>query len=316
MNETEAFIFDRYEFAIRLATCHRPRPDSTPLDSNGVPLHLTSASSGLTAYFRRIGMKAADALHWYREAASGTLTLPIPDNPSERGRFDGSPLHSAPLIDEPPWPQLAFPISDQSFFGSGQIIYPVPFIGPGAQPARIHRLMSAADSNLEALSRDPSLCDWLARQIHFRIDDYLELLGSIVLVAPDPEVAKVQQYLTRDTARKEQLATVIHARGGKTLEGLLLTVFEERFGAISTFEQRTVPADGHVVTKPPGEIRASGYMLDDNLRRASLCRDFLGIVLSGRDGDGYLGFGVGPLGLNIPQEIFPEIMFVDRGATT
>ena len=61
-------------------------------------------------------MKAADALHWYREAASGTLTLPIPDNPSERGRFD------------------------VSFFGSGQIIYPVPFIGPGAQPARIHRL--------------------------------------------------------------------------------------------------------------------------------------------------------------------------------
>ncbi len=284
MNETEAFIFDRYEFAIiRLATCRnvnqktqpsllvfaslefvhsdRPRPDSTPLDSNGVPPHLTSASSGLTAYFRRIGMKAADALHWYREAASGTLTLPIPDNPSERGRFDGSPLHSAPLIDEPPWPQLAFPISDQSFFGSGQIIYPVPFIGPGAQPARIHRLMSAADSNLEALPRDPSLCDWLARQIHFRIDDYLELLGSIVLVAPDPEVAQVQQYFTRDTARKEQLATVIHARGGKTLEGLLLTVFEERFGAISTFEQRTVPADGHVVTKPPGEIRASGYML-------------------------------------------------------
>jgi hypothetical protein len=121
--------------------------------------------------------------------------------------------------------------------------------------------MSAADPDLESLARDPRLCDWLAPRVHFRVEDYLELLGSIVLIAPDPQVAKVKQYFTRDAARKERLVTQVQARARQNLQGLQLTIFEERFGAISTFRQLAVPPDGNVVTEPPGEIRASGYML-------------------------------------------------------
>jgi hypothetical protein len=285
MSEAETSIFDQYESAIiRVATCRaigeksrppllvfaslefahsdRPRPDSTPLNGDGVPPHLRSpGSSGLIAYFRRVAMKATEALRWYRDAAKGVLTTPVPDDPLERGRFDGTALRSPTLVDEPAWPQLAFPISDQSLFGSGQIAYPTPFLGPGALPARIHRLMSAADPDLESLARDPRLCDWLAPRVHFRVEDYLELLGSIVLIAPDPQVAKVKQYFTRDAARKERLVTQVQARARQNLQGLQLTIFEERFGAISTFRQLAVPPDGNVVTEPPGEIRASGYML-------------------------------------------------------
>jgi hypothetical protein len=65
------------------------------------------------------------------DAAKGVLTTPVPDDPLERGRFDGTALRSPTLVDEPVWPQLAFPISDQSLFGSGQITYPTPFLGPG-----------------------------------------------------------------------------------------------------------------------------------------------------------------------------------------
>jgi hypothetical protein len=285
MSQNSASIFDRYEWAIvRLATCRaiseksrpsllvfaslefvhsgRPRPDSTPLNSDELPPYLRSPGSyGLVAYFRRVAMNATEALRWYRSAADGILTIPVPDDPSERGRFDGTPLRSPILVDEPTWPQLAFPISDQSVFGSGDVTYPTPFLGPGALPARIHRLMSAADPDLEALARDPHLCAWLASRIHFRVEDYIELLGSIVLVAPDPQVAKVSQYFTRDAARKERLVTQVHAHAGQPLQNLTLTVFEERFGAISTFEQLPVPPDGNLVTEPPGEVRASGYML-------------------------------------------------------
>lgn len=283
IEETPA-LFDCYGSAIvRMATClaneekshppllvfaslefvhsDRPYPDSTPL-ADGVPSHTRgSGSSGLRVYFRRVAMRASDALQWYREASSGTLTVPIPGDPADRGRFDGTPLRSPALIEEPPWPQLAFPIADQSLFSGGQITYPTPFLGPGSMPARIHRLMAAADPDLDSLSHDPVACDWLAPRIHFRIDDYGELLGGIVLVAPDPQVRKVAQFFTRDAAKKERLVTQVQARAKQNLEGLGLTIFEERFGAISTFRQVSVPADGYVVTEPPAEIRASGYML-------------------------------------------------------
>jgi hypothetical protein len=97
--EADTFIFARYEWAIiRLATCRaigeksqppllvfaslefvhsdRPRPDSTPLNSDGMPPYLRSpGSSGLIAYFRRVAMKATEALRWYRDAADGVLLM-------------------------------------------------------------------------------------------------------------------------------------------------------------------------------------------------------------------------------------------------
>jgi hypothetical protein len=277
-------LFDCYDFAIvRLATClavaekarapllvfasvefvhaGRPTPDSTPLIGDVPPHTRGDGSSGLRVYFRRVGMGAREALHWYREAIKGNLTVPIPIDPVDRGRFDGDALRCPSLIEEPPWPRLAFPISDQSLFNAGQITFPTPFLGPGSTPARIHRLMAAADPDLDSLSKDLAASDWLAPRIHFRVDDYPELLGGIVLIAPDPQVEKVSQYFSRDAQRKEWLVTQIQARPKQSLDGLGLTIFEERFGAISTFRQLDVPSEGYVITDPPAEIRASGYML-------------------------------------------------------
>jgi hypothetical protein len=155
---------------------------------------------------------------------------------------------------------VAFPISDHSLFG-GESYYPTPFIGPGAAPARIHRLMSAADPDLEVLTHDLAVCNWLSSRIHFRIDDYPELLGSIVLVAPDPQVRSVKQYFTRDKDQKEWLVTGLQPRTGQNLEGLELTILEERFGAISTFLRPPIPSHGMIVTEAPSQIRSSGYML-------------------------------------------------------
>jgi len=285
LTENETTLFACYEWAIiRLATAlpvadrsrppllafasvefvhsDRPRPDSTPLDERGIPPHTRGdGPSGMRLYFRRAALAAADALQWYRGVAKGTLTVPIPSDPSERGRHDGEPLRGPALVDEPPWPKLAFPIVDSSLFAGSKATYPAPFLGPGAAPARIHRLMAAADPDLESLTHDPIACKWLAPRIHFRIDDYPELLGAAILIAPDPQVAGVKQFFTRDASKRELLVTLVQARAKQQVQGLDLTIFEERFGAISTFLRAVVPADGIVVTEPPAEIRASGYML-------------------------------------------------------
>jgi hypothetical protein len=226
----------------------------------GVPPYI-EGSSGLRVYFRRVGMKSSEALGWYRAAAKGELTVPMAADPAERGRFDGRPLSGPPVIDEPRWPRLAFPLPDQSLFGGVLRAYPTPFLGSGAAPARIHRLMASADPYLESLADDIRACDWLASRIHFRIEEYRELLGSLILVAPDPQVEKVSQYFVRDARKHERLVTQVQARPGQRLDHLQLTVLEERFGAISTFRQLDVPPDGIVVTEGPAEIRESGYLL-------------------------------------------------------
>ena len=97
MSEAETAFHAGYEWAIvRLATClpddrrdqpsllvfasvefvhgDRPKPDSTPLDKNDVPSYIRSErSSGSKIYFRRVAMRASDALAWYRKAATGNL---------------------------------------------------------------------------------------------------------------------------------------------------------------------------------------------------------------------------------------------------
>jgi hypothetical protein len=205
-------------------------------------------------------MRATDAVDWYEKAAAGKVTIPLAVDEGDRGRYDGGSLRAPSLTEEPPWPRFAFPIDSQSLFG-GEAYYPTPFVGPGAAPARIHRLMAAADPDLDILSRDLSVCEWLARRIHFRVDEYPELLGSIALVAPDPQVQSVRQYFARDKRGRERLVTLLQPRPGHNLEELELTILEERFGAMSTFSRPSIPPDGRIITEAPAEIRTSGYML-------------------------------------------------------
>jgi hypothetical protein len=181
LTESETAFFADYEWAIiRLATAlpvagrshppllvfasvefvhsDRPRPDSTPLDELGIPPHTRGEGpSGMRVYFRRAALAAADALRWYRDVAKGALTVPIPWDPHERGRHDGGPLRGPALVDEPPWSKLAFPIVDSSLFAGSKATYPAPFLGPGTAPARIHRLMAAADPDLEFPTTSPPL---------------------------------------------------------------------------------------------------------------------------------------------------------------
>ena len=206
--------------SVELVHSDRPRPDSTRLDERGIPPHTRGhGPSGVRVYYRRVALAAADALQWYRYVANGTRIVPIPSAPEERGRYDGSPLRGPALIDEPPWPKLAFPMVDSSLFAGSNATYPVPFLGPGAAPARIHRLMAAADPDLELLSHDPVACKWLAPRIYFRIDDYPELLGAAVLIAPDPQVAGVQTILharSRERASRDSCGAARQAKRSRT----------------------------------------------------------------------------------------------------
>ena len=154
--------------------------------------------------------------------------------------------------------ELSF--TDQARFGGSQAIYPTPFSAPERRPHVFTGLWPSPIPILNCWSVMLSSATGSHLAYTFASKIIVSCWGHL-LVAPDPSVAKVSQFFARDEHKRERLVTLVQPRNKQTLNDLRLTVYEQRFGAISTFEQRTVPTDGCIITESPGEIRASGYML-------------------------------------------------------
>lgn len=225
--------------SVELVTSSRPEPDGTPLDKRGVPQTHLAGGAGLDLAFRRVAMDAAEAVAWYRSLGNGP-TLPVPRHEAERGRYDGTPMRTAALNDEPAWPSLSTPLADPSLFGSADDFYPTPFIGAGAHPARVHRQLAPMTPLMERVLDDAGARTWLRRRIHFDVARHDELVGGSVLVVPDPDVRAVHTSMARDADGREHLVGEVLARRGRKLDGLTLTLFEERFGAMHLFENFAV----------------------------------------------------------------------------
>lgn len=245
--------------SVELIAASRPVPDSMPVNDKGIPQTYRAKNSGISIAFRRVAMTAKAAVNWYRNLKHSP-TLPEPLNDSDRGNYDGGPIVTATLLDEPCWPSLSTPIADPSLYGSSDDSYPTPFIGPGAYPARIHRQFSRKTELLNSVIADLDLCTWLGRRIHFDIQLYEELLGGAVLVVPDPDVRRVQSFMARDSNGNERLVGSVQSHRGRNLTGLQLTLFEERFGAMHLF--RTFDVDeSMMIVESNNQLELTGQTL-------------------------------------------------------
>lgn len=225
--------------SIELITVSRPEPDGTPLNDRGLPQIYRAGPAGLDLAFRRVAMGAAEAVAWYRSLGHEP-TLPLPRRQADRGRFDGTPMRTGALHDEPAWPSLSTPLADPSLFGSADDFYPTPFIGAGAHPARVHRQLAPLIPLMGRVVDDAGARAWLRRRIHFDVARHDELVGGAVLVVPDPDVREVSTFMARDADGREHLVGEVLARRGRKLGGLTLTLYEERFGAMHLFENFAV----------------------------------------------------------------------------
>jgi len=245
--------------SVELVTESRPQPDSTPLSENGVPHVFRARDANLDLAFRRVAMNVANAVDWYR-SLKHKATLPIPQHEADRGRHDGTALQTSPMLDEPKWPSLSTPLADPSLFGSAEDLYPTPFLGSGAQPARVHRQLADLSPLLERVIADAEARAWLRRRINFDIGEHDELVGGAVLVVPDPDVRAVHTFMARDADGREHLVGEILPRRGRSLNGLTLTLFEERFGAMHLFESFSVGEDLMIVSAT-GRLEHTGHAL-------------------------------------------------------
>lgn len=245
--------------SVEMITSSRPVPDTMPVNDKDVPQIHKISELKLELAFRKVAMNAAEAVTWYRSLQTQP-TLPIPRCGSDQGRFDGTNIQASELTDEPTWPLSSTPLADPSLFGSSDDLYPTPFLGSGAYPAKVHRQLAISAPFAEQLSISSKACKWLQRRIHFDISKYSELLGSAIIVIPDPDVRTVSTFMTRDANGNEHLVGEVRPRYGRSLSGLTLTLFEERFGAMQIFKNFEVHND-LMIAPTIGQLEHTGFAL-------------------------------------------------------
>lgn len=230
-----------------------------PVNEKGVPQVYRAKEANLDLAFRRVAMDTAGAVSWYR-SQNHDPTLPIPLLDVDRGRYDGTLMQAGALTDEPSWPSLSTPLADPSLFGTADDLYPTPFIGAGADPARVHRQLATLTPLMERVIKDAGARAWLRRRVHFDIAQYDELIGGAVLVVPDPDVRAVRAFMARGEGDQEHLVGEVLPRRGRSLSGLTLTLFEERYGAMHLFKSFKVD-EKLMIVPSTDQLERTGHAL-------------------------------------------------------
>jgi hypothetical protein len=243
---------------VSLLTDDRPRPAS----GYGVERHRVAKGKGGTVYFQRTVLEARAAVEWYRSAAANGIVTPVPSDPKEvDATHDGTPLAPSVFADDPEWPALGLPAGSdlmQRPAGPGD---PAPFLGSASASARIHRRFGD-NGGFETVTADAETVAFLLRRVHVDLADYTEYLGSLVLVVPDPILRGVHHYfVSEDDKRFERLIYRLLPRSGQTLDGLSLTILEQRANLLSRFETVPVPEDGLVISSRQLPVQSSGYVV-------------------------------------------------------
>ena len=200
---------------VSLLSKERPRPAS----SAGLESCKVRSGRDGKLFFRRTTLSAADAITWYRSNTNTGLLTPVPSCASEVDpKLDGFLLAPMELVDDPQWPSLGLPVAaDWDLGGPGN---PAPFIGAGAQPALIHRRFGRADT-FDAILRDTRAIEFIKRRLHIDLLAYREYLGSLTLIAPDPILKTIRNFIAEDKRGKgEDLVFRFVPRTGQTLAGL------------------------------------------------------------------------------------------------
>lgn len=260
---------------IRLATLQKQRnqaghlllatvtllPRGRPLPPPMEGLHRCPVGkTGETVFFRRVLLTVQEAIEWYRSLGSGDDESPTPSRYEEcNSKYDGIKLKISKLTDDPGWPYLGLPIGEGLFAHLSGRSHPAPFTGNSN--ARIHRRFGSQEGFDLMLSDDKAVA-FVSRRLHVDLRLYREYLGSVALVAPDPVLKQIDNFMIPASAEKgERIFYRFVPRAGESLAGLKLTTFDEQANLLTDFSTVNIPPDGVLDIEKGDCIGTYGYVV-------------------------------------------------------
>lgn len=188
------------------------RPNELP-EAAGCPWKSSRVGSkgSKHLYYQRFALPVADAVAWYRGAASGDITLP--EEPEKT-------LIGGPFVEEPPWPHLVTS-NDLVFAPDWMHESRTHFLFPKATPPR-----SVVEGIKVGKNRD-KLEEWLNFDV---VEAYPDYQGMLCMLAPNPVFRSIESTRVQGATEGsgETVAYKLVARQGQRLDGLRLEVVNER----------------------------------------------------------------------------------------
>jgi len=264
---------------VRLATLQKERgqpayllfatvsllPRNRPLPSTMAKVDpFKIGKTGETVFFRRVVMSTNEAIEWYRALGNGDDKTPTPSKQEEHdSKLDGRKIEVSKLIDDPVWPYLGLPVGDIGFAHPSRLSHPAPFVG--SISSRIHRRFGSQNGFDNFLTDDEAV-SFVARRLHVDLRAYSEYLGSIALVAPDPVLKQVDNFMIEASVDKgERILYRFIPQPGESLEGLKLTTFDEQANLLTDVSTYDIPEDGVLDIDKGNCIGAYGYAVSHNI---------------------------------------------------
>jgi hypothetical protein len=209
----------------------------SPLDTPEKNLRLKRLGSRSRLYVKRTCLSATAAVDWYLRCIEGQIELPGDLDAKGAPKF----LAGTGFVQEPQWPHLVT-ASDQ-----------VPFVSQFWHAPRIHLLLQPdllVDAKKAASDRDGR--KWLSEQMFVDLDAYPELVGSLHLVAPDPNLRGIDHGLRTTTPEHETSVLRFHPRMNRTLEGSRVILIDRRQTGLGGFVESEITSTEMEIHHPPG----------------------------------------------------------------
>ncbi len=175
-----------------------------------------------------------DAISWYNDARKGNIFVPPPPHKAKT-QYRLNLFEEPKIKGEMTYKRLSYAanIETLSSILSDFSSTPAPFIPNCINLPKIHRLMRGRDDALDDLSQNKKINHFFKKYFSFEIYKYPELLGSLSLIAPSPNVKEAKQQLGSKKDGLEALITIIEAKDYKQLQ---MMTFESRFGSLSNLK--------------------------------------------------------------------------------
>ena len=212
-------------------------------------------------FFRKVIMKAQDAINWYRTNNGEYICTPLATSTSVLGASDykNHIIQVANFTDENIWGEFALPLTEQNIlerWGDN----PCPFLGYDS--ARIHRRFSES-AYLQFLLQNTKAIKFIEQSLYIDLSKYPEYLGGMTLILPNPIIKSIEEHLipANETNTQELCLFKFNAYPSQSLDKLKLISLTENLGFLKNVKSYSIPEDGILTIPQTIPFQSQGYFL-------------------------------------------------------